>query len=63
MGGAQVEHQFKHFLRGHQVPTDVWYKAYPGLTAADLARNARLRAGFERVSLSDTEARHWVAEI
>ena len=44
-------------------PTDVWYKAYPGLTARDLARNARIRNGFEKPSMSDDEIRRWVAEI
>ena len=38
-GGANDEQTFKYYLRRHQVPTQVWYKAYPGLTAADLARN------------------------
>lgn len=62
-GGATREHEFKNFLRRHQVPTDVWYKAYPGLTTRDLARNARIRAGFERSYLSEGEARLWLAEI
>ena len=45
-GGAQgASSMFKHFLRRHQLPTDVWYKAYPGLTTFDLARNARIREG------------------
>ena len=33
MDGAEHELKFKRYLRRHQVPTDVWYKAYPGLTA------------------------------
>ncbi|HNB25917.1 MAG TPA: hypothetical protein PLR41_03095 [Alphaproteobacteria bacterium] len=61
--GAQREHMFKNFLHRRQVPTDVWYKAYPGLTTADLARNARIRAGFERDDMSDAEIRRWLAEI
>ncbi|HVJ34049.1 MAG TPA: hypothetical protein VND94_13105 [Terriglobia bacterium] len=62
-GGASREHEFKNFLRRHQLRTDVWYKAYPGLTTRDLARNARIRAGFDRTHLSDDEARLWLAEI
>lgn len=61
--GAQRENLFKHFLHRRQVPTDVWYKAYPGLTNADLARNARIRQGFERTGMSDDEIRRWLAEI
>jgi hypothetical protein len=62
-GGALREQEFKNFLRRHQVPTDVWYKAYPGLTTHDLARNGRIRAGYERHQMSDDEARLWLAEI
>ena len=29
-GGAKDEQAFKNYLRRHQVPTQVWYKAYPG---------------------------------
>lgn len=61
--GAQREQLFKHFLHRRQVPTDVWYKAYPGLTTADLSRNARIREGFERSDMSDAETRRWLAEI
>ena len=41
--GALREMDFKHFQRRHQIPTDVWYKAYPGLTTRDLARDTRIR--------------------
>jgi hypothetical protein len=61
--GAWREQMFKHFLHRRQVKTDVWYKAYPGLTNADLARNARIRQGLEKPHLSDDEARRWLAEI
>ena len=61
--GAWLEQDFKRFQRHHQIPTDVWYKAYPGLTAQDLARNSRIRNGFEKTTMSDDEIRRWVAEI
>ncbi len=61
--GAWLEQEFKHFQRRHQIPTDVWYKAYPGLTAHDLARNSRIRNGFEKAAMSDDEIRRWLAEI
>jgi len=57
--GARREHHFKYFQRRHQLPTQVWYKAYPGLTLTDLERNARIRQGLER-DLSDTEALAWL---
>jgi hypothetical protein len=61
--GAWRERDFKRFQRRHQLPTDVWYKAYPSLTARDLARNARIRNGFEKTTMSDDEIRRWLAEI
>jgi hypothetical protein len=62
-GGAKYEMTFKHFLRRHQVPTQVWYKAYPGLTAADLARNTELREGFDDTRMTEAAARRWLALI
>src|SRR5579871_1629577 len=61
--GAWREQDFKRFQRRHQIPTDVWYKAYPGLTARDLARNARIRNGFESDAMDDDSIRRWLAEI
>jgi hypothetical protein len=59
--GCGDERKFKEYLRRHQMPTQVWYKAYPGLTALDLERNGRIRQGLESASLTDAEARKWVA--
>jgi hypothetical protein len=59
--GASDEQRYKRTLRRHQLPTDVWYNAYPGLTAIDLARNARIREGLERKLVTDREARAWLS--
>ena len=59
--GSSDERKFKEYLRRHQMPTQVWYKAYPGLTAADLEKNTRIRQGLETPSLSERDAREWVA--
>ncbi|HUA93115.1 MAG TPA: hypothetical protein VL991_11130 [Terracidiphilus sp.] len=61
LDGAKNEQKFKYFLRRHELPTDVWYKAYPGLTAFDLKRNTLIREGIEKASLSEAELRQWVA--
>ena len=61
--GSKSEQLFKYTLRRHQLPTEVWYKAYPGLTAFDLARNARIRKGIERKSLTEAEARLWLHDL
>ena len=59
--GCAAEQDYKDFLRRHTLPTQVWYKAYPGLTAVDLERNRRIREGLRSSSMSDPEARDWVA--
>ena len=61
LGGSADERRFKEFQRRHTVLTQVWYKAYPGLTAVDLERNTRIRRGLESSSISEQEAREWVA--
>ena len=61
--GAKYEQEFKNVQRRHALPTEVWYKAYPGLSLFDLERNARIRQGLERNSMTETEIRQWLAEI
>jgi hypothetical protein len=58
--GCSDERKFKEFLRRHQLPTEVWYQAYPGLTAIDLERNLRIRQGLELPRMSDQSAREWI---
>ena len=59
-GGARIEEPFKYFQRRHQLPTQVWYKAYPGLVLVDLKRNHRIREGLERPKMSDAQAMAWL---
>ncbi len=61
MDGCADEQKYKNFLRRHTFPTQVWYKAYPGLTAIDLERNGRIRQGLESSSMSEEGARAWAA--
>ena len=63
LDGAGNERDYQHYLRRHQLPTQVWYNALPGLTAFDIDRNARIRAGLERETLTDAEIRQWLALI
>jgi hypothetical protein len=60
LDGARAEQKYKRVLRRHQLPTDVWYKAYPGLTVVDLERNSRIREGIECSAMTDEEAREWL---
>ena len=61
-GGARDELAFKNFLRLHQVPTRVWYSAYPELTALNIRQNERIRAGLHGDSDGDAE-RAWVQAL
>lgn len=58
--GAHHEQKFKQTLRRHQLPSEVWYKAYPDLTAYELSRNSRIRQGVENRQSSDSEIREWL---
>lgn len=59
-GGAWDEQKFEYFLRRHQLPTQVWYNAYPSMTAIEQDRNSRVRQGLESPSLSEEAARQWL---
>jgi hypothetical protein len=59
--GCIDERNYKEYLRRHTLPTQVWYKAYPGLSAVDLDRNSRIRRGLEKPAMSEEELREWVA--
>lgn len=58
-GGATLEQEFKDFLRRHQIPTPVWYSAYPDLTAVNIERNAKLRAGLSGW-MNERKAEAWL---
>lgn len=62
-GGAEHEQKFKYTLRRHQLPSEVWYKAYPDITAYELSRNSRIRQGVEVRQTSDAEIRTWLSLI
>lgn len=54
--GARDERGFKAFIRGRQIPTQVWYSAYPDLAAVTIDQNARFRAGLSgRLSAQEVE--------
>lgn len=60
LDGSKDEQPFKYFLRRHQVPTQVWYKAHPGLTALDKRKNMLIRACLEQTSMADSEIQDWL---
>jgi hypothetical protein len=60
LDGAKDEQTFKNYLRRHQMPTQVWYNAIPGLTALDKWRNAQIREGLEKVRMTTSEIQDWL---
>ena len=62
-GGSKKEPDFKRYQRRHQIPTQVWYKAYPGLTLTDLERASRIRDGLSNAADSDASALAWLRLI
>jgi hypothetical protein len=61
-GGAKNEQAFKDHLRVHQTRTDVWYAAYPALTALNIENNAQIRAGLSG-DMSAEEAQTWLSRL
>ena len=59
-GGSSNEQKFEYYIFRHQLPVQVWYKAYPGLTGFDLIRNSLIRTGLQKPAMSDDEARQWL---
>jgi hypothetical protein len=59
-GGSDNEQKFEYYIFRHQIPVDVWYKAYPGLTGFDLLRNSLVRDGLTRSDMTDDEVREWL---
>lgn len=45
LDGAGDEQRFKAWVRAQQVPTEVWYAAYPRLSVRNVNNNTALRAG------------------
>jgi hypothetical protein len=60
MDGAKDEQRFKDYLRRHEMPTQAWYNAHPGLTALDKWRNSLIRKGLEKTTMTDTEIGDWL---
>ncbi len=58
--GAEDGDRFKRWARRHQLPTGLWYSAYPSLTMARIRANAVIRQGIA-VAATEGEAADWLA--
>jgi hypothetical protein len=60
LDGAKDEQRFKDYIRRHQLATEVWYNAHPGLTALDLQRNTLIREGLQKNTMTPAEIQQWL---
>lgn len=55
-GGARREQEFKRWTRDHQVPTQVWYSAYPRLSVTNVNGNTDIAQGLFEPLTGDAQA-------
>lgn len=55
-GGARREQEFKRWTRDHQVPTQVWYSAYPRLSVTNVNGNTEIAEGLFVPLTGDAQA-------
>ena len=62
LDGANDEQAFKRFNINHQLVAPFWYAGYQGLTALNIDKNARIRAGLYG-AMDDQATRAWLREL
>lgn len=62
VGGARREEAFKVWTRACQVPTDVWFSAYPDLSVRNVIDNQRIRRGVQS-AVGEEGKRAWLLAI
>lgn len=60
--GARNEQRFKDYLGNHQIENQVWFSAYPHLTAVNIANNAAIRDGL-RGKMTESQAQAWLNRL
>lgn len=61
-GGIRDEQAYKTFLPTRQIPTQVWYSAYPNLSTINIQNNALIRRDlFRRLDQAETET--WLQRL
>jgi len=62
LSGAAQGPEFIDYARRSMVPTLVWYKAYPGLSAPNIMRNRRIRLGLIKAKQGHGNT-SWLQEV
>jgi hypothetical protein len=60
LDGAKDEQKFKYYIRRHELPTEVWYNAFPGLSNLDMQRNMLIRQGLDHPYMTNGELQQWL---
>lgn len=58
--GATDEEHFKNWTRQHQLPTQLWYSAYPQLTVPNVGRNGEICAGLAVAPATAEQLSRWL---
>jgi hypothetical protein len=58
--GATDEEHFKNWARQHQLPTQLWYSAYPQLTVRNVGHNGKICAGLLREPAGAEQLARWL---
>jgi len=62
-GGATDEERFKSWTRMRQVPTQLWYSAYPDLTVQNIRQNSRICEGLAERPATEQDLLAWFASL
>jgi Dyp-type peroxidase family len=61
--GATNADQFKNWARSHQLPTQVWYSAYPYISVRNESNNTLIRAGLYNDRMSPEALDTWLRTV
>lgn len=62
-GGATMADRFKRWARNLQIPTQVWYSAYPNYSVENINNNAKIRQGLSASLNTDKKRKEWLARL
>ncbi|MCU0527330.1 MAG: hypothetical protein MUF72_21190 [Elainella sp. Prado103] len=62
LDGIRDEQAYKTFLPTRQIPTQIWYSAYPHLSTINIQNNAMIRRDLFR-QLNSTEIEQWLQRL
>jgi Dyp-type peroxidase family len=61
--GSRDASRFLAWTRHHQLPTEVWYAAYPGLSIVNVNANTEIHRGLTRAGRDEIDAATWLFRL